>query len=151
MGSALCQRTATCGQSLLRCCGVVQHAIEPQEFKRRVNAAMALAGIRGRKVLARKLNQHRLSYSNMRLMDRGDTLIYRSDLYAIAEACGLSVDWFYADLTRLAEIPLAKDGAKTRGLDPGEDLEQELAEGAALTDTQIDSSAEAEAGQGGRA
>lgn len=72
--------------------------IDPVEFKRRVRAAVALAGIPSEKALATKLDQRRLSYSNMRAMGRGESPIYHSDLFAIATACQLPVAWFYVDI-----------------------------------------------------
>lgn len=97
--------------------------ISADEFKRRVRAARELAGIRSHAALARAIGQRNLSASNIRAMERGERPLYRGDMFAIAEACGLPLAWFELD------IRAALEAAAVSPLpDPAAQLESELRE-----------------------
>lgn len=120
--------------------------LSADEFKRRTRAARELAGIRSHQELADRIGQRNLSASNIRSMERGTRPLYRSDLFAIAEACGLPLAWFEADIAATLR------GVASLPPDPAERFEQELADAASqLDDTHTDTSEEGNRAEGGQA
>lgn len=122
--------------------------ISPTEFKRRNRAARELAGIRSHSELAARIDQRNLSASNIRAMERGERPLYRSDLFAIAEACGLPLAWFEVDIADA----LAAYAVSQLPADPAAELERELEEEAdQQDDTHAGSNEEDDRAEGGQA
>lgn len=77
--------------------------LDPEDVARRVKAARMLAGYSSVKKLAAAINEKGLSGGTIRKYEEARrTPIRTSELYAIAEACGLPLEWFYVDLAEAA-------------------------------------------------
>ena len=70
----------------------------------RIRAARHLAGFTDVGALAKAIDQKGLRTTTLRQMEREEIDSQPRDLEAIAHACGLPVEWFVADLTRIAEL-----------------------------------------------
>ena len=70
----------------------------------RMRAARHLADIRSVKALAKAIGVQGLGETKLRQIEREEDAPAFRDLREIAEACGLGVEWFTADFSRLAEI-----------------------------------------------
>jgi transcriptional regulator with XRE-family HTH domain len=70
----------------------------------RIRAARHLAGLRRVEDLSGKIGQRGLRTTKLRQMERDEIPQEARDLEAIAHACGVPVEWFVADFSRLAEI-----------------------------------------------
>lgn len=74
----------------------------------RLRAARQLAGHKDPSKLAAALAgiTNGLGTTNLRKIEQGKRVPNFTELRAIAEACGLPVEWFTADLARLSEISI---------------------------------------------
>jgi transcriptional regulator with XRE-family HTH domain len=70
----------------------------------RLRAARHLAGFRHQRDLAQAIDQAGLGERTLRAIELGSRHATERDFRAIADACGLPLEWFTADFSRLAEI-----------------------------------------------
>lgn len=70
-----------------------------EEFARKVRAARELAGLRSAEALAEAIDEAGLGVRTIRAIEQGRRYVQASELTAIARACGVSVDFFRADLS----------------------------------------------------
>jgi hypothetical protein len=70
----------------------------------RLRAARQLAGFKSVDQLAKALNQRGLKSTVLRDMENGKRRGELRDLRVVADGCGLPVEFFTADFSRLAEI-----------------------------------------------
>lgn len=90
---------------------------DPEEIRRRVKAARAIAGL-SVPGLARRINQRGLGDRTLRDLEAPKgRAIKEMELQAIARACSLPYEWFTVDFDRLPEIaPIGGDVARERAL-----------------------------------
>jgi transcriptional regulator with XRE-family HTH domain len=99
-----CQGLAAKNRHCLPQCGGMCLVASSFDIPSRVRAARHLAGFKNPRALAARIDQRGLGEKTLYLIEQGHGDPQIRDLEAIAEACGVPLEWFSADFSRLAEI-----------------------------------------------
>ena len=86
-------------------------------FRQRFKAARMLAGHKSAEALAEKIGEHGLGAKVIRNIEQGRAVPEPRDLEAIAKACGVPIEWFVVDFSRLPELVADREQAIRRLLE----------------------------------